>query len=272
VTTAGVQSKIFDKCIYKLSPDQKLRPNKLNPLENSRKPLVGRLGELERKVLCYASTRAWSFTASNVVEYWGLKLYYNGKSTANKRVHDAIQRLVKRGLLRKIDRGWYELAVDISPDLLMCKEGSSVEDSVEESKENLGVPALFMGLSRSGRVGGRVVRFHVRGVGGYLGLYEWVLFTWFSLGVVVGGLEGVLVRELGASKYLVRSVRRRVRRLVVSSVRKVIAGGHGMYARRYEPLIPVRGGYVYEYGVDLVTDIELPRVFIKIYTSSVEYR
>lgn len=97
-------------------------------------------------MLCYASTKAWYFTASDVVVYYHLK-QCNGN--ANKRVHDAIQRLVKRGFLKKIDRGVYELAVDISPDLLKCEENSMVkckESSMVEVKENLSPSGFFNSL------------------------------------------------------------------------------------------------------------------------------
>jgi|MonGeyMetagenome_1017769.scaffolds.fasta_scaffold803537_1 hypothetical protein len=54
-------------------------------------------------ILLYAATQARRFTVSDVVVYYGLKQRYGGD--ASNRVFDAVQRLVRRGYLRKADRG-----------------------------------------------------------------------------------------------------------------------------------------------------------------------
>jgi len=101
------------------------RPSPLHgSLQKRRKPAV-RLGRLQRLGLLYAS-KCQKFTASAIVVAYSLKLRY---AHANKRVHDAIQKLVKRGFLRKIDRGIYERVVDVSPDMLRVDE---IESSMGE--------------------------------------------------------------------------------------------------------------------------------------------
>jgi hypothetical protein len=57
-------------------------------------------------VLEYAIRCAERFAPSDVVVYARSKY---GLEIDNRRVYDAIQRLLKQGLLAKMDRGWYEL-------------------------------------------------------------------------------------------------------------------------------------------------------------------
>jgi hypothetical protein len=64
--------------------------------------------------LCYAATRK-RFKVVEVVGAYDLRRHYGGN--AHKRVCDAIRRLVRRGLLRKVGRGYYELDPNIIPNL-----------------------------------------------------------------------------------------------------------------------------------------------------------
>jgi len=67
---------------------------------------------LERIVLEYSVKEASSFTPGDVVLYAREKNIY----TNNRRVHDAVQRLVRKGVLVKVKRGLYRLVetLDIS--------------------------------------------------------------------------------------------------------------------------------------------------------------
>jgi len=245
------------------------KTNILNANQNPRKApvatVVSKLGELERAVLLYASTVARRFSPSDIVVAYNLK-QYNGN--ANRRVYDSIQRLVKRGYLRKVDRGTYELAVDISPDLLKKTQGA-------EPKENLGYPTTpitdisYTPTSRSKSPSReyRTVRIHLRGVSGYLELYQRLQLARCFLDIAVRRLEDYLVR-LGVSKYQIKKLRR-YRYMCVDSL--VVVGGHGKYKCKSKPLVPVAGGYFYEVGVDIVSGIGLPKFFMKVYTDTFTY-
>ncbi|GEM_PF-6670074 len=138
--------------------------------QKQRKPAV-RLGRLQRLVLLYAS-KCKRFTASDVVTAYSLKLRC---AHANKRVHDAIQKLVKRGFLRKVDRGVYELVVDVSPDMLKVED---VESSMGEVKENLPPRSS---LDRRSSLGLSAESVEVEGLGGPSGSTRWgSRATWSS--------------------------------------------------------------------------------------------
>jgi len=233
-----------------------------------------RLGELERLVLLYASTVAWSFTPSDIVAEYSLKRHY---AHANKRVYDAIQRLVKRGFLRKIGRGVYELADDVPPDLLKKAEGmESMKNSMRrahasprEDKENLSPRALVAWPSSRPRGGARrTVRIHMRGVEGYLELYERLLMVSYFIDIAIKRLESYLVKRLKVSKRRIKELRRH-RYLYIDSM--VVIGAHGKYKCKSKPLISACRGFAYEWGVDIVTDFELPKVFVKVYTDAIAY-
>ena len=273
---------------YKLpsSPPQPSggKPHRGNRQER-RKPAV-RLGRLQRLVLLYAS-KCQKFTASDIVVAYSLKLRY---AHANKRVHDAIQKLVKRGFLRKIDRGIYERVVDVSPDVLRVDEiESSMGGVMGGVKENLSPralvakPALFTRSTlfarstliarseRGERRGGRprrTLRIHVMGVEGYLELYEGLLLVKPFVELALRSLERYLI-GLGVPKHFIKKLKRGCRRLYDPI--RVVVGGHGKYSCKSEPLIDVCGGFVYEVGVDVVNGLELPQLFMKVYRDAIAY-
>jgi hypothetical protein len=225
-----------------------------NANRNPRKAPV-RLGELERLVLLYA-TVARRFSISDIVVAYNLKHYYpNG--TANRRVYDSVQRLVRRGYIRKIDRGIYELAVDISPDLLKDS------DLRAEPKENLGGTPTLYRESKPSSTKRNVLRIHFRGVNGYLELYRNLQLLRCYLDIAVRRLEEYLIK-LGVSKYQLRRLRK-YRYMCVEE--GVVVGAHGKYKCRSKPLVPVAGGFFYEVGVDIFTS-GLGKVFAKIYTDT----
>jgi len=215
-----------------------------------------------------------------VVAY-SLKLRY---AHANKRVHDAIQKLVKRGFLRKIDRGIYERVVDVSPDMLRVDEiESSMGEVMGGVKENLSPralvarPSLFARSTliarpeRGERRGGRprrALRIHAMGVEGYLELYEGLLLVKPFVELALRSLERYLI-SFGVPKHFIKKLKKEYRRLY--DPLRVVIGGHGKYNCKSEPLIDVCGGFVYEVGVDVVNGIELPKIFLKVYTDAITY-
>jgi hypothetical protein len=225
-----------------------------NGNQNPRKPLA-KVGGLERLVLLYASV-VRRFTISDIVVAYNLKQEY--PSTANRRVYDSVQRLVRRGFIRKVDRGIYELAIDISPDLL--------KDSTNEveSKENLGGTPVFLyreSKSSSSKRNCNVLRIHFRGVSGYLELYRKLQLLRCYLDVATRRLESYLI-SLGVSKNEIRRLRK-YRYMCVEE--GVVIGAHGRYKCRSKPLVPASGGFFYELGVDIFTS-GLGKVFAKVYT------
>jgi len=227
----------------------------LNANQNPRKPPV-KLGELERLVLLYASTVARRFTISDIVVAYNLKQFYNG--TANRRVYDSVQRLIRRGYIRKIDRGIYELSVDISPDLLKDSLGVEV-------KENLGGAPAFLLNRESKPFSSRrnnVLRIHFRGVSGYLELYRKLLVVRCYMDIAVRRLEDYLIK-LGVSKCQIKKLRRYKYSCYDFGV---VIGAHGGYKCRSKPLVPASGGFFYELGIDIYVAGGLDKMFAKVYT------
>jgi hypothetical protein len=189
------------------------------------------------------------FTISDIVVAYNLKQLY--PNTANKRVYDSIQRLIKRGYIRKIDRGIYELAIDISPDLLGV------------DKENLGGTPVFLYRESKPSSSRRnnVLRIHFRGVSGYLELYRKLQLLRCYLDIAARRLEDYLIK-LGVSKCQIKKLRRYRYSCYDFGV---IVGGHGKYKCRSKPLIPVAGGFFYEVGIDIFAS-GLDKMFAKVYT------
>jgi hypothetical protein len=209
-----------------------------------------RLGGLQKRILHYAATQARRFTVSDVVVYYGLKRRYG--RDASKRVFDAVQRLVRRGLLRKLDRGWYELAVDITPGDL------GPDSSGEIPKEN------HPRISDTSGGGYNVFRIHFRGVDSYSELLKILYEVKCHLDVATRAVERYLVEGLGVSKYQLRRLRRSGRGCY-ATVEYVVVGAHGRYRCKSRPLVPATGGHFYELGVDIYVSRELGKIFGKVY-------
>jgi hypothetical protein len=134
------------------------------------------------------------------------------KLSLQKRIHDALQRLMARGIVRKLAHGLYELAQDpvILSKMKPVKRESHVKPREKASKERswvLGVPfdrrSVFGGFGGGLGVVGPVfdnVRFGGFGpVGGSLKLFEPVFGEFgfrvgrFPVDLISGGLGGVFV-------------------------------------------------------------------------------
>ncbi|MEM1868355.1 MAG: type IV toxin-antitoxin system AbiEi family antitoxin domain-containing protein [Thermosphaera sp.] len=253
-----------------------VEPYKYVVHRNTRKAVyvaVRRSGHLENLVLAYASTVSRLFSPSDVVVYFGLKGVYG--ANANKRVHDAVSRLVRRGYVERIRRGIYRLAVDVPP--------IAVADAAADGKESLlRVAAVAAASGGGGRVaasgGGFLVRLHVRpGDDGVLPLYRRLLFAGFVVKVCTRFLESLLVSRFG------RCFVRRVRRSVLGGVgvASVSVGCHGRYGAGGGGLLPLWAAFdgldlrqrvfAYELGFDVVVSLpsdvaaDISRMFAKVY-------
>ncbi|MEM2569236.1 MAG: hypothetical protein QXT67_04780 [Candidatus Bathyarchaeia archaeon] len=211
--------------------------------------LLSNIRDVQRLVLSYASNFN-VFCAADVVIYFGLKNKYG--DDANKRVHDAIKRLERRGVVERVSWGLYRLKV-----------GLSVEDLSSRTRKLYG----GVGFGFGGGGCGGVFRVHVRPCwGGLGGFFVRLLVAGVFVGWALRFVEGELVRVYG--RRFVRRLRRFVRRNVV--VRGGVLGCHGRYGRRGECLLPVGyldSGYVSEVGVDLLAGLprELEKMFVKMY-------
>jgi len=246
--------------------------------QDSRKRALGRvasslshMGELECLVLKYAIKHAERFTPSDVVVY-ARKEY--GLEIDNRRVYDAIQRLLRRGLLAKIDRGWYEL---VDRDLTL----KDLETVCYRAKQRLLARAKQAGGKESEwgpceRVRDPVVRLHFypRSARGLGDLYYCLAVVHYASGRALKCVEAEM-RGRGYSARAIRSVRRRARELA-NRVRDCRVGAHPQRGGEGEllPLVLFEGVKAYkEIGVDLILDAEeAPRVSGKVYIGKNPYR
>ena len=275
-------------------------------VQKTRKPIavaaaLSRLGRLERLTLsCIQELRlGHQFRIADVVtclERHGLP---NPNNRLNKRVFDAVNRLVDRGIVVKKGRGIYALREDLASlsvggfplvkksvrEYVVGVEnfantfvrnyvgevvGKVVEDTVfspSEDKENLWGRAgvLDTGLTNVQCGGGfGVVRVHVVSPGDWVGYYVSVSFASRVLSFVSSYVRGKLVSLYGASfvRGLDSFVRKLVSDYVVPSAR-VVMGCHGRYNGSpggFSPLSPDCEVHNYEYGVDLFIPASLARV------------
>ena len=223
----------------------------------------GNFGTLQKLILYYSISVAETFTPGDIVAYYNLSKNYH------RRVHDAIQRLVRRGILRKIRRGWYQLDPEIE---ISTKDLEKLTDH----KEN-----KFRGSSLCGKgfLSRGVVRVHSVGASGVADVFFQVVFV----RGVLGGVEEFLRRRLrsaGFSRRLLSRVEADARRLAVDVIRKgvFILGAHGKYGGgRQKALLPIpiaeRVG-MREVGVDidLPEDVRLPKMHLKYYTDHSPYK
>jgi hypothetical protein len=218
----------------------------------------------------------------------------------NKRVFDAVNRLVDRGIVVKGGRGIYALRRDlarlsVSGFPLVKKSvreyvvgvenfantfvrnyvgdvvGKVVEDTVfspSEDKENLWGRAGVLGagltkIQYNGGGGFGVVRVHVVSPGDWVGYYVSVSFVSRVLSFVSSYVRERLVSLFGVS--FVRGLDSYVDGLfsAVGSGARVVMGCHGRYNGSpggFSPLSSDCGVHNYEYGVDLVIPASLARV------------
>jgi hypothetical protein len=224
-------------------------------------------------VLEYAIKCAERFTPSDVVVY-ARKEY--GLEINNRRVHDAIQRLLKRGpLIKKIGPGWYEL-VDRNLTL------KDLETVCSRAKQRLLARITEQPRGKesawgpSERVRDPVIRLHFfpRSARSLGGLYYCLAVVHYASGRALKCVEAEM-RGRGYSVHVIRSIRRRARELA-DRVRCCRVGAHPQRGGKGEllPLVLFEGVKAYkEIGVDLILDAEeAPRVSGKVYIGKNPYR
>jgi hypothetical protein len=222
-------------------------------------------------VLEYAIRCAERFTPSDVVVYARKEC---GLEIDNRRVYDAIQRLLKRGLLLKIDPGWYEL-VDRNLTL------KDLEAVCYRAKQRLLARAKQAGGKESEwgpreRVDNPVVRLHFspRSAGSLGDLYYCLAVVHYASGRALKCVEAEM-RGRGYSVRAIRSLRRRARELV-DGVEGYVVGAHpqrGCRRRELLPLTVFEGVKAHrELGIDLILDAEsAPKVSGKVYIGKSPY-
>lgn len=250
------------------------RDNKTSCLQSSRKPLAVPFGELELLIIKYSIYVARRFTASDIVTYYYPRASGTERTRLLKRVHDAIQRLLKRGIVARVARGLYERVADIDPNVLGSTKPNarsifSAAGGLKETKSDV-------------RCGCNVVRVHgvVRDV---VQLYRDLLVARSLLDLAIKEVEARLL-SMGYSRYWLRRVRREVRVLIERLFERLgdskrVFGVHGFWLgrkfvkARFSPLSLDVTYWVNarEVGVDLLLpEPLLPKIHVKVYTTKVE--
>ena len=241
---------------------------------------LSRLGPLESLILEYAVEVAESFTPSDVVVYARRK---HGVKLDRRRVYDALQRLVRRGVLTRSGRGWYRLSdsVDLtSRDVKLKKARERLLDyalassrATRSDRKDSDLMAVARVLVGCGVVGCGVVRVHGRG-GDLVSFFFEVAYAYYVLGCVLRGLEGHL-RALGYSARFVERVRGVARGLALRVAgRDAVVGVHGRPGSRRRGLLPLAYAErlrFTELGVDVLVHEELPKIHLKVYTTESPY-
>ena len=230
------------------------KQNKHGSNQETRKLLVG---ALERDIIEYAVSQGRRFTVALVVSHYHPSAQGKERTRLLKRYHDAVKRLERRGFVKKVGRGVYELVKDMG-----------LSDIRGEPKERV------CGAGRAARAGrgATLVRVHIaaRSGDGYLDMYYRLAVLHYVSGCLLRALEGYLL-SMGVSKSRLRRIRREARRIadIVCSSPK-LAGVHGVWGGRgvFAPLealskVPV---HYAEVGFDVVVPAAIPKLFIKFYT------
>ena len=252
---------------------------------------LSRQGHLQNMIM-YVITKYQliRFTISNIQktieEEFGIKI-------DRRRLWDAFQRLVRRGLIvREKIRGWYKVLIDIREldisffidklrDIVKKPEKKMKNDPKDKSWDShCFIDRFDRFIDRIDRFG--VLRVHSNAVGVF-DFYRFVLFVSRLLGVEVSRLERFLVGFYGVSRSVVRRVRREVSFLVRSVVSSgsVVLGCHGRFGRSVrvgsrDRLVPISmcqgGGYEKGFDIEVPMDLALRivkvlggRPFVKIY-------
>jgi hypothetical protein len=224
-------------------------------------------------VLEYAIRYAERFPPSDVVVY-ARKEY--GLEIDNRRVYDAIQRLLKRGhLIKKINPGWYEL-VDRNLTL------KDLETVCSRAKQRLLARATKQAGSKESEWGPRervrnpVIRLHFfpRSAGSLGDLYYCLAVVHYASGRALKYVEAEL-RRRGYSARAIRSIRRCAKGLV-DRVEGYVVGAHPQRGCRRRELVPLalfEGVRAHrELGVDLILGAEsAPKISGKVYIGESPY-
>ena len=234
------------------------KQNKHSPNGETRKLVVG---ELERNIIEYAVTQGRRFSAALVVTYYHKSAEGKERLRLLKRYHDAIKRLERRGLVKKVGRGIYELAKDL---------GLS---DIAEPKERVGTPAAQPRPTQRRGERRTLVRIHIaaKSGDGYIDMYYKLAILYYVSGCLLAALEEYLLR-IGVSKSRLRRVKQRARAVAAEVCRSPkVAGVHGAWGKALETVAPIETisklkVHYSEIGFDVLVPAELPKIFVKFYT------
>jgi len=277
------ESSLSVKQEFKLAYKDYSRESVVSPrrktVQKTRKLAVvaARLGAWEKATLsCIQEMKVeYQFMIADVVRCLERHGLPNPGNYLNRRIHDAVRRLVNRGIVVKgEDRGIYALRRDLarlsverflvfpSVDSLVSRLGSKLKGFIKQkpsegTETDWGGAGVFGGglasVLYNGVGGFGVLRFHVVGAGSQLDVFDAELFLYYWLQRSVR--DG---RRFFASLYGVSFVRSRVsaiRRLAYEAYEhaKVVQGCHGRPGDRpggFSPLSPDCVGYGREFGKD----------------------
>jgi len=161
------------------------------------------IGPIGYSIIEYCvETGVYTFTPAHIVEYLIAKGYARreDKEKLHKRVHDAIKRLMSRGLVARISYGWYKLLLDpgrVNLRVALLPSLARVRDAVKEAHgtrepHGRGVGGVFLDNVRGWRGGvfvggdrGRVLGF------GDLVFFNRVSYSEFAVATGTDLLEGL---------------------------------------------------------------------------------
>ncbi len=248
-----------------------------------------RLGRVQLAVLACVglSGGEYGFMIADVVKClrkypWLLRRRYLSSRdyVANRRVHDALKRLERRGVVKHIGHGLYAIELEWLPFV------ASLPHTLPHSP----------GHARHGNAGGRgvgdvgvvdvdrrkILRFHIRGCGDVVGCHRVLVELVKEVGpCVLRAFEEGMVR-LGYSRRFIRKNRSEVRGLkrgcgpgvfFIGAHGRPGSGGRG---REFSPLVNIRkldGLYFNEVGVDALIPLGFQEEMLSILgTDHVEFK
>jgi hypothetical protein len=262
--------------------------------------VLSKLGNLQKAVLLIIK-RTFNnseFTISDVRVT--LREEYN-INVDRRNLWHVFQRLVRRGIIKKVMRGLYRLVKDIDESVLKFRElnDNLYRDGYRDGCYGVvrgGCCGVYEGRYLGGCQGvyqvrfndlyrgvcgggfGGVVRVHGfggfgGGLDGFLGFVVRVGFWYDVLGFYYMGLLDMLRSYYGLPKYFIRRFKRWVSSLASKVVTgETVVGGHGFYGKKVRgykkfnnivPLACLDGGHVYELGVDTYIPKEVAEELIK---------
>lgn len=219
--------------------------NKPNSHNQTRKQTV-RIGENEALILEFSKYHYLIQAAQ--VRVWAKENY--GIELNLKRIHDSLQRLVRKGIVEKISRGVYRLT-EFGKQILFLVDSKTRKETESRVSNNV--------ENGDGNVVKRVVRVHV-----YSNSFEDFVRKLVYVKKIVDCALRYVISVLGSSRF------RRIARSVSVSCTDFMIGAHGFYSLRHRPLVSLDrlsglGLKPKEFGVDVFTNVVVDKLFAKVY-------
>jgi len=264
--------------------------NTLSGNDGSQSPV---LGELEYRILRYLLDTREQLRRFQLYEIT------KGLNIDKRRAWDAVQRLLRRGIVRKLARGLYELDRAKALNLVhlyeerqsrkRSRKGVKDSDSRKAARgmantiPNASLYAAARGRSRRGfdidSVMGvsrcNVARVHAR-VPSDGDEFHYLISLFIARDLIEESIRFTIerLRIRGVSEYRIREARREARRRVMlflsSGSLEVRFGMHGLRNLRVNTEDITYNLGSKEIGVDFVSDVGLPKIHVKVYTDVAE--